>query len=469
MAANPVASSVPLIRTIASLGLVYGLLQSAQSVDVLSGVTKPIVVAVLSLTGLPAHDGGAWLEVAHIRVPWTGDCAGLNILAVLLALTLWTNRAEPITWRLAFRIAAAVPLAFFANVGRILSLIGYRLLFHPAIESAQLHYFLGFVWLLPFVRFFLPPPNAGLGPRWPGILQMAAALGLVAPQVSGPGGALVTLCVLVALALGRFTPPRSPGDYALMTAWVVVAPLIAIARMESLWLPWLLACPLLLARPAGWILTTPLLLLGTIPLAASHRVLMWVAAAAAAASLWRWLVRPDTAAGAPLSPRLPWVAAGGLAFLFVLPFVATSLTGLGSGGEAPPPGVMSRLVEARAHELRLLGQSRDVSVVWYEPSGDGRHHTLAACLSYRGVQLQPTPHPAVQSDGDHWLREFFLVGNELIPTYRSYLRHTLRPFAPAGVHLIMVGPKSATTPERFATEAESLAQRLHTLRQAPRS
>ena len=142
------------------LGLVFALLRTAQSVDVMSGVTKPLVVGLLKLFGLRALDGGGYLEVAHLKVPWTGDCAGLNILAVLLALTLWTNRAEPVTWRLALKVAAAVPLAFLANLGRILSLIGYRLAFFPAVESAQLHYFLGFVWLLPFVRFFLPPSLA---------------------------------------------------------------------------------------------------------------------------------------------------------------------------------------------------------------------------------------------------------------------------------------------------------------------
>lgn len=469
MAANSPAPAGPLIRTFASLGLVFALLRTAQSVDVMSGVTKPLVVGLLKLFGLRALDGGGYLEVAHLKVPWTGDCAGLNVLAVLLALTFWTNRAEPITWRLALKVAAAVPLAFLANIGRILTLIGYRLLFFPSVESAQLHYFIGFVWLLPFVRFFLPPATAGSPPRWPGILQMAAALGLVAPHVTGPGGTLVTLCVLLALALSRYSLPGSRGDYLLAAAWVGAAPLIAIARMESLWLPWLLSCPLLLARPAGWFLTTPLVLLGTVPLAASHGVLKWLVLAAAGWSAWKWLVRPAVTQSEAPPPRLSWLGAGALALLLILPFVATSMIGGRANGEAPPTGTMSRLVEARAYEVRLLGQSRDLSVVWYEPSDGGRHHTLAVCMSYRGVRLQPTSHAAVQTDGQHWMQEFFLVGQDLIPTYRSYLRRTLRPFSPAGVHVIMVGPKTATTPERFAAEAESLARRLQELRQAPQS
>lgn len=468
MATNSPAANGPLIRTFASLGLVLALLQTAQSVDVMSGVTKPLVVGLLKLLGIRALDGGTYLEVAHLQVPWTGDCAGLNIVAVLLALTFWTNRAECLSWRLVLKVAAAVPLAFVANIGRILTLIGYRLLCFPSVESAQLHYFIGFVWLLPFVRFFLPPVTAGAPPRWPGILQMAAALGLVAPQVTGPGGMLVTICVLLAVALSRFSPPRTRTDYWLAGAWIVVAPLIAITRMESLWLPWLLGCPLLLARPAGWFFTTPWVLLGTIPLAASHGALKWVVIAAAAWSAWKWLVQPTAASSEALpSQRLPWFGSGALAVLMILPFVATSVIGGRANREAPPPGCMSRLVETRAHEVRLLGQSRDLSVVWYEPSGDGRHHTLAVCMSYRGIQLQPTSQGSVQTDGQHWMREFFLVGQELIPTYRGYLRRTLRPFSPSGVHIIMVGPKTVTTPANFAIEAESLARRLHKLRQGP--
>jgi len=211
-------------------------------------------------------------------------------------------------------------------------------------------------------------------------------------------------------------------------------------------------------------------LLGTIPLAASHGALKWVAIAAAAWMAWKWLVRPVApAAPATPPPRLPWIGTGVLASLLVVPFIATSAVGRRDTREMPPPGVMSRLVEARAHEVRLLGQSRDLSVVWYEPSGDGRHHMLEVCLGYRGVRLQPTAHAAVQTDGQHWMREFFLVGQELIPTYRSYLRRTLRPFAPAGVHVIVVGPKTATTAENFATEAESLARRLQGLRNGPKA
>jgi exosortase/archaeosortase family protein len=465
MAANSPVPAGPLIRTFASLGLVFALLRTAQSVDVMSGVTKPLVVALLKLSGLHALDAGSYLEVAHLRVPWTGDCAGLNALAVLLALTLWTNRTEPITMRLALKVAVAVPLAFLANIGRILTLIGYRLLFFPAVESPQLHYFIGFLWLLPFVGFFLPRAGAGAGPRWPGVLQMAAALGLVAPLATGPGGVLVTVCVLLVLALSRFSVPRSVTDYCLAGAWVVAAPLIAVSRMESLWLPWLLACPWLLSRPAGWFLVMPWVLLGTIPLAASHGVLKWLVITAAAGAAWNWLVRPSGPPAPERPPlRLPSIGAGALASLLVLPFLATSAVGRWAARELPPPGAMSRLVEARGHEVRLIGQSRDLSMVWYEPSGDGRHHTLGVCMGYRGVRLEPTGHLAVQTDGRHWMREYFLVGQELIPSYRLYLRRTLRPFAPAGVHVIVVGPKDATTAENFAIEAESLARRLQGLR-----
>jgi exosortase/archaeosortase family protein len=469
MAANAPGRAAPLIRALVSLGLVFAVLRTAQTVDWMSGVTKPLVIGLIKLLGARAVDGGDHLLVAHLQVPWTGDCAGLNIFAVLLALTLWANRGEPLSWRLALKVAVAVPLAFIANIGRILTLISYRLLLFPAVESAQLHYFIGFAWLLPFVGFFLPPRAQDSAPRLPGVLQMAAALGLVAPHVTGPGGTIVTICVLLALAQSRFAAPAGPRDQVLTMAWMAVAPFIAITRMESLWLPWVLGCPLFLTRARGWFLTLPAVLLGTIPLAAAHPVLQWVAIGGAALAGWRWLVGPVVEEVQEAWPRglRRWGVAV-LAGYFVFPFVATSVAGGRTARDAPPLGSMIRPVEARAHEVRLPGQSRDVRLVWYEPSGDGRHHTLEVCMQYRGVSLRPTDHPAVLTDGRHWMCEFFLIGNELIPDYRGYLRRTLLPFSPAGVHLIALGPQDRSRPEVFAAETEGLARRLQQLRRTER-
>jgi exosortase/archaeosortase family protein len=469
MAAIPFIRHAPLIRAVVAFGVVFVLLRSAQSVDVLSGLTKPLVVGLLELFGVRAVDEGDQLWVAGVRVPWTGDCAGLNILAVLLALTFWANRSEPFNGKYLVKVAAAVPLAFLANIGRIVTLIAYRVLLFPAVESPQLHYFVGFAWLLPFVGLFLPRRKPGEASRLPGVLQTAAALGLVAPHVGGPGGALVTMCVLLALAHSRFSAPRTRSDYLLTGAWVVAAPLIAIARMESLWLPWLLACPIFLPRSRRLALTLPLVLLGTIPLAAAHEVLRWIIGAGIVSAVWLWLAPPaEDTAPAARPERFEWFGALVLGAYLIFPFVATSFPNNRAIREIPPRGAMTRLIEARAFEVRIAGQSRDVGLAWYEPSGGGRHHTLEVCMRYRGVTLRPSEHAGVWTDGKTWMREFFLLGDDLIPDYRSYVSRTFLPFSQAGVHLIVVGAKTGGSAEAFAAETDVLARQLVGLRAAER-
>jgi len=109
-----------------------------------------------------------------------------------------------------------------------------------------------------------------------------------------------------------------------------------------------------------------------------------------------------------------------------------------------------------------------VNLAWYEPSRDGRHHTLEVCLRYRGVTLLPTTHGAVMTDGKSWLREYFLLGDELVLDYRTYLRRTLLPFSRAGVHVIAVGPRAGMSAEAFAAESEVVMRQLVALRHAER-
>ena len=89
---------------------------------------------------------------------------------------------------------------------------------------------------------------------------------------------------------------------------------------------------------------------------------------------------------------------------------------------------------------------------------------MKVCLKYRGVELEAVSgSPDVFTDGDHWLREFFLQDGALLPDYMSYLRSTFKPWASPGVHVIFVAPKARLTPASFDEQCILLAGRLQAL------
>jgi hypothetical protein len=59
-----------------------------------------------------------------------------------------------------------------------------------------------------------------------------------------------------------------------------------------------------------------------------------------------------------------------------------------------------------------------------------------------------------------WLREYFIVNGQLLPTYSRYVRETAFSFGGRGVHLIMEAPKSAMSQSHFATHCDELAGQL---------
>ena len=145
-----------LIRTLVAGALVLGLMQSAGATEALSWLTRPAVAAVLQIFGGHAVDGGSYLLIGRLRVPWSRDCAGFDVLLVLWGLILWSSRSEPVSWRFWLRMVLAVPASILANVARIITIIGWREAFYPAVESPQMHYFVGFLWLLPLLAVFVP-------------------------------------------------------------------------------------------------------------------------------------------------------------------------------------------------------------------------------------------------------------------------------------------------------------------------
>jgi hypothetical protein len=55
------------------------------------------------------------LLVGSLQVPWSRDCAGLNLLVVLLAVTVWMQRHRQLDRGFWLRVAAAFPAALAAN------------------------------------------------------------------------------------------------------------------------------------------------------------------------------------------------------------------------------------------------------------------------------------------------------------------------------------------------------------------
>lgn len=125
---------------------------------------------------------------------------------------------------------------------------------------------------------------------------------------------------------------------------------------------------------------------------------------------------------------------------------------------------MAREIAANTFELRLVGQPGNVDLVWYGPSGDGRHHTLPVCMLYRGITLKPSDtEPSVLTDGKVWMREFFLQRGSLMDDYPAYVRNTFLPWSTAGVHVIASASTDSQSAEAFANSTVQLATQLSQL------
>ena len=161
--AEVIAARRQLLKTGLVLAFIYLLVQLAYPGDFLAACTQPFVLWTLEMLGqqVAGSDGG--MIVGEVFVPWSRDCAGLNVLALLLALVVWSLRQETRVSRYLTAVVAAVAIGFVANVCRILSLVGYRTLFYPNVESAELHYLIGFAWLLPAVLGIALMLGRGLG------------------------------------------------------------------------------------------------------------------------------------------------------------------------------------------------------------------------------------------------------------------------------------------------------------------
>lgn len=442
----------------------------AQSRDMVVDFTRPVVLQTLQWFGTQAVDCGDELRVGRLLVPWTRDCAGINLLLILLALAVWVNRRETRAWRFWLCMAGMVPAAVVANVLRVLTLLTYRTLAYPGVESPQTHYFMGFVWLVPFIALITPRDHRRTSAGLMETLHAAAVVSLLAPMAGTPNATLLTLAALMGLSQCKVVEHTARYPAWPLAAWVVAGLGIAVVGMESFWLPWLLICPLLVQ--ARWVCSIP----GAACLACTHSLVVmqpwsWAVAGVGLAWAWRSGESPAPPATAPeLRPEpvhlgAHWAARAGQTVFFAclaLPFLASTLLAFGLKSWAPPAGMVSRTISPNCYEVRLPGQPDEIGLACYSSASRDRHHTLNVCLKYRGIELQPVEGSAdVLTDGKNWFREFFLQDGHLLPDYPAYVRATFRPWSDPGVHLIFVSRQLAQQPAAFNAACEELAQKFY--------
>jgi exosortase/archaeosortase family protein len=214
-------------------------------------VTRPIVMGLLNTVRIHTEDQGHVMAVGHLEVPWTRDCAGVNLLLIMLALAVWVNREEKAGPKFWLRVAAMVPAALAANVLRVLTLIAWRTLAYPNVESPQTHYFMGFIWMVPFVTLITPRSGRPMAHALLETLHPAAVVTLLAPMTGMPNGRLITIAAVFALAQCRIRQDFWKARIVLTALWILTGGAIASLNLESFRLPWLITCPLVL--DLGWL------------------------------------------------------------------------------------------------------------------------------------------------------------------------------------------------------------------------
>ena len=451
-----------MIHNLILLGVIFLLLHAANLTEVLSYLSRPLVTGVASVFGIEAVNRGTDIVLGDLVLPWTQDCSGVNTLIILWGVTLWANRKRSFDRVLITRLLLCVPAALLANMLRIFTLAGYRYLFYPAWESEELHYLVGFAWLVPFLFLFVDDLRHMDRARWIEVVYLSLVLALLAPAIFSPGGSLVALSTLFFLAHNRIADPAPKWLPAAYLAWGAAALLIAWSNMESLWIPWLLVCPRLVSWKLLKSRTGAIILSGTFSLLAMRpewQVLVGVAIAYKSYLMLRGETQPQPRSD-PVFPKATETAA--LVILGIAPFALPALVGVQHSIEHPPAGVMTKQLTYNSYQINLTGQSSDIRMYWYGSFGDGRHHSLASCMRFRGLILEPVAgNEEVQTGGNMWMRDFFVHDGELKSSYGDYLLASFSPFASPGVHIILDAPTDSMSAAYFSRESERLAVRLH--------
>ena len=456
-----------MIPNIILYGIIFILLHLASITEVLSILSRPMVVFVVQLMGIAAVDQGSFLVLGKLILPWTEDCSGINTLVMLLGITLWVNRRQRFGRPYLVRLILCVPAALLANLFRVLTFAAYRYVFYPSWESQELHYFIGFVWLMPFLVLFVPDFRHKDRGQWLEIFYMVVILALVAPVVFSPGGSLVVICALFYLAHNRIDAAAAPPKWPAYLLWAIAALLIAWSRMESLWIPWLLVCPRFVAPRVLFTWSGLVILSGTVSLLAMRTEWQIIVLAALLIHTYGLLKKKSTDQNAqPIALKKLEVSA--LVVLLLAPFMLHGLIGISHEVEHPPRGIMARQLSFNSYKVRVAGQPSDIALYWYGAFSEGRHHSLEACMRFRGIILKDVEQVKdIYVGNKKWMREFFIHDKELKSSYPEYLLATFSPFSTPGVHVILEAPSDAMSPAYFARESERIVTQLHQLYAEP--
>jgi exosortase/archaeosortase family protein len=455
------------LRTALSASAVFFFVYLARSKDLFTDFSRPTVLFALRLLGLDARDSGPGISVGRLEVPWTRDCAGLNLLIVLIALTIWVNRSEKAGWRYLIKLLLAIPAAVVANVLRVLTLLAYREKFYPNIESPQLHYFLGLVWLLPFIAFAVPRGKRHLSHVMLEAMHAAAVVALLTPASAAPGGDTLAIATVFGLIHSRYQSDWPRMRSVVFIGWILLGCGIALVGMESFWLPWLMICPLLV--PTSWIFSIQ----GLILTASTHSLFgmipgaTYVTWAGIALAGWRWFgeakaADTDPPLEAPHS-RLKPVCAG---LFFLVPFLASTFMEQPEKYLIPPSTTTYEQDQPDTYLVSVPSQPANIGMVWFNPAGNGRHHSMKVCMKYRGIDLEPTqecPDVTIDRKENRYMREFFMQDGELLTSYSDYVWKTVRPFSAPGVHWIFVIKTDQMSAIEFNKKCLELGNELHRL------
>jgi len=451
-----------MIRNLIIISAIFALLQLANLTELLSYLSRPLVTGTASLFGIDAFNRGTDIVLGNVVLPWTQDCSGVNTLIILWGVTLWANRHKNPDRVLIYRLILCIPAALIANMLRIFTLAGYRYVFYPAWESEELHYFVGFLWLIPFLFLFIDDFRRMSRSRWIEILHLSLVLALIAPAIFSPGGSLVALSSLFYLAHTQSNNAISGKMAIAYLGWIGAAFFIAWSSMESLWIPWLLLCPRLAPWKTVFSWTGLVILSGTVPILAMHTEWQLIVGIALAYRIMLIIrgsqqkLSVDTVE--PGNVELPL-----LVLLSLAPFSLSAIIGLAHPVELPPSGYMTRQITTNSYQVNLTGQPADIRMYWYGAYGDGRHHSLASCMRFRGLELETAAeHTGVMTGGNMWMKDFYIHDGKLFENYSDYLLASFSPFSPPGVHIILDAPVDSMSASYFSNKSVELATRIYT-------
>ena len=459
-------SGIVINSVLAAIGGVVLLLAPWSSY--LSAATAFVIANAARLFGVDVAFIDGQLKWQQLTIAWTEDCSGVQTLFVLFGLMAWVSLRTPWTVFLA-RLLSTFAMALVANVVRVLAICGLRSVLYPHWEGETFHYTVGCLTLLPFALLIARQARRDSGIEIAWFVYLASILAVCSLSIETPGGTMVLLSTLVFLVVFQESSPQPhSGRGVLVILWFAIAVAIACLSAESLWLPWLLSCPVFTRVRALWHPAAWLLLLGTVPLLSANVAVQMLVAVSAVYVLFETIRSNrslETEASDDQRPRPVPSIAGYLVVVVALlaPGCSELLLAQQNRSFGPPVGVMSMPVgTGDTFRVRTVGQTNDIAAFWCGNARNGRHHSIATCLSYRGIETSPlsAQNGVVQSD-TCWIAEFFILDGQLCPSYHHYVMHCFPPLTSQGVQLVFQASKSSMDPDHFYRQAKELALELH--------